>query len=67
VVRAAGVAPADLTVLVVPHHEGRVPVDEHPPTVAWLRGLQEQGATLVLHGLTHRMPGSSAFVIQTAT
>lgn len=55
--RAAGLAPAQLTVLAIPRHEGRAPLDEDPATVRFLRGLADAGATLVMHGLTHRMPG----------
>jgi predicted deacetylase len=53
---AAGLGPADLTLLVIPHHEGEVRLDEHGATIAWLRGMADAGATVVLHGLTHRMP-----------
>jgi predicted deacetylase len=55
--RAAGLAPAQLSVLAIPRHEGRAPLDEDPATVRFLRGLADAGATLVMHGLTHRMPG----------
>jgi predicted deacetylase len=55
--RTCGVHPAELTVLVIPRHEGRVSVAEHPPTVRFLRALADQGARLVMHGLTHRMSG----------
>ena len=54
--QAAGLGPADLTLLAIPHHEGRVRLDEDPATVAWLRAMADAGATVVLHGLTHRMP-----------
>ncbi|MDB4983254.1 MAG: polysaccharide deacetylase [Myxococcales bacterium] len=54
---AAGIGPEALTVLVVPRHEGRVAVDEDAATVRFLRGLADDGATLVMHGLSHRMPG----------
>jgi uncharacterized protein len=53
----AGIGSAALTVLVVPRHEGRVAVDEDAATVRFLRGLADDGATLVMHGLSHRMPG----------
>src|SRR5262245_28198869 len=53
----AGLAVSDLTILVIPFHEGRVKLDDDPSTVRWLHGLADAGATLVLHGLTHRMPG----------
>jgi predicted deacetylase len=55
--RAAGLAPAQLTVLAIPRHEGRASLDEDAATVRFLRDLAEAGATLVMHGLTHRMPG----------
>jgi predicted deacetylase len=53
----AGVPRGALTLLVIPSHEGRWPIDEHPATVDWLRGLTAAGATLVQHGFTHRMTG----------
>lgn len=53
----AGVPASALTVLAVPHHEGRVPLDEHAESVRFLRGLGDAGATLVMHGLSHRMRG----------
>jgi hypothetical protein len=55
--RDAGVPTAALTVLVVPFHEGRAVVADDPPTLAFLRGLAAEGATLVAHGYTHRMVG----------
>jgi predicted deacetylase len=55
--RELGVAPSALTILAIPHHEGKIPLDAHPPTVEFLRGLQDEGARLVMHGLTHRMVG----------
>jgi predicted deacetylase len=54
---AAGLPPGVLTVLAIPRHEGRAPLDEDAATVRFLRGLADEGATLVMHGLTHRMPG----------
>jgi predicted deacetylase len=53
----AGVPAQALTVLVIPHHEERIALDEHPATRAWLGGLVERGAQLVMHGYTHRMQG----------
>jgi predicted deacetylase len=50
-----GIGPAVLTVLVVPHHEKKIAVDAHPETVRFLRTLEDGGARLVMHGLTHRM------------
>jgi predicted deacetylase len=55
--RALGVSPSELTVLAIPHHEGKITLDQHPPTVRFLRELEESGARLVMHGLTHRMTG----------
>jgi predicted deacetylase len=52
-----GVSAADLTVFVIPHHEGVTTIDAHAPTVAFLRELADAGACLAMHGLTHRMPG----------
>jgi predicted deacetylase len=52
-----GVSAADLTVFVIPHHEGVTTIDAHAPTVDFLRGLADAGACLAMHGLTHRMPG----------
>jgi predicted deacetylase len=52
-----GVGPAQLSVFVIPFHEGKTPLDQHPPTVAFLRDLADRGARLVMHGLTHRMTG----------
>ena len=53
---AAGLTARDLTLLVIPFHEGSARLDRHPETVRWLRGLVDAGATVVWHGLTHRMP-----------
>lgn len=55
--RGCGLGASELTVLVIPRHEDRVAVDQHPPTVRFLRALADGGARLVMHGLTHRMPG----------
>ncbi|HEX4406250.1 MAG TPA: DUF2334 domain-containing protein [Polyangia bacterium] len=55
--RDAGFDGASLTVLAIPRHEGGVTIDRDPATVRFLRGLADEGATLVMHGLTHRMPG----------
>lgn len=52
-----GVGASALTVLAIPNHEGRAPIDAHPATIQFLRGLEERGARLVMHGLTHRMSG----------
>ena len=41
--------------LVVPRHDDRIALDDAPDAVAWLRALADGGATLVAHGLTHRM------------
>ena len=53
----AGLPRAALTVLVIPRHEGAVALDEDAATTRLLRTLADEGATLVMHGLTHRMPG----------
>jgi predicted deacetylase len=55
--REAGLPPAALTVLAIPRHEAGVAIDQHPPTARFLRELADAGATLVMHGLTHRMAG----------
>ena len=52
-----GIGASALTVLAIPHHEGAAPLDVHPPTIEFLRRLEEEGARLVMHGLTHRMTG----------
>jgi predicted deacetylase len=54
---AAGLPPSSLTVLAIPRHEGGATLDADAATVRFLRGLHDAGATLVMHGLTHRMPG----------
>lgn len=54
---AGGVRREELTLLVIPRHEDRVSIHEHRATVDWLRGIAGDGATLVTHGLTHRMRG----------
>ena len=55
--REAGLPPSALTVLAIPRHEGGAALDEDPATTRFLRVLLDDGATLVMHGLTHRMPG----------
>jgi uncharacterized protein len=55
--RQVGLASGALTILVIPQHEGRIAVDQHPATVRFLRTLADEGACLLMHGLTHRMPG----------
>lgn len=52
-----GIARCDLTVLVIPYHEAQISLDAHPPTVRFVRALEDDGARLVMHGLTHRMSG----------
>ena len=52
-----GVGASALTVLAIPHHDGGAPIDAHKPTIEFLRRLEEDGARLVMHGLTHRMSG----------
>ena len=55
--REVEISPAALTVLAIPHHEERIPLDQHPPTLRFLRDLEQQGACIVMHGLTHKMQG----------
>ncbi len=55
--RAAGLPLRALTVLVIPCHEERAPLDEHPAACAWLRELDADGAHLIMHGYSHRMSG----------
>jgi predicted deacetylase len=52
-----GVPVRALTLLVIPRHEDRAPLDWHGPTRDWLRKLADSGATLAMHGFTHRMEG----------
>ena len=52
-----GVPARALTLLVIPRHEDRAPLDRHGPTRDWLRMLADSGASLAMHGLTHRMAG----------
>ncbi|HEY5310097.1 MAG TPA: DUF2334 domain-containing protein [Casimicrobiaceae bacterium] len=52
-----GVPVHALTLLVIPRHEDRAPLDRHEPTRDWLRQLADSGASLAMHGLTHRMEG----------
>ena len=54
-----GVPEQALTVLVIPCHEERAPLDECPETCAWLRDLDARGAHLIMHGYSHRMAGRS--------
>jgi predicted deacetylase len=57
--QAAGIFPSSLTLLVIPDHEGRARLDQDRLTVRWLRAMADAGATLAMHGLTHRMPRRS--------
>jgi predicted deacetylase len=54
---AAGLPVQALTLLVIPCHEDRAPIDEHPEACVWLRELDAQGAHLIMHGYSHRMSG----------
>lgn len=54
---SAGVPRSALTVLVIPRHEDRAPLDEYPPTRDWVRSLVDAGVCLCMHGLTHQMSG----------
>lgn len=58
-VLAAGVPVQALTLLVIPCHEDRAPLDEHPDACVWLRDLATQGAHLIMHGYSHHMRGRS--------
>jgi predicted deacetylase len=60
-ITAAGVPASALTVLVVPYHEGKVRLDQHEPTQAFLKDLADRGANLVMHGYTHRMAERAGF------
>jgi len=52
-----GLSPAQLSCFVIPRHEDARAIDQEPDTLRFLGQLAGQGATLVMHGLTHRMPG----------
>jgi predicted deacetylase len=52
-----GVPVQALTVLVIPCHDDRAPLDECPEACAWLRDLDARGAHLIMHGYSHRMAG----------
>jgi predicted deacetylase len=52
-----GLSLSDLTCFVIPFHEGQRAIDQDAETLAFLRELADGGATLVMHGLTHRMSG----------
>jgi predicted deacetylase len=55
--RALGLPTARLSCFVIPFHESTRAIDEDAETLRFLRELADGGATLVMHGLTHRMPG----------
>jgi predicted deacetylase len=55
--REVGLGPAQLTVLVIPCHDARAPIDRDQSTVRFARALADGGARLAMHGLTHRMRG----------
>ena len=63
---SAGVPRSALTLLVIPRHEDRAPLDECLPTRDWVRGLVDGGACLCMHGLTHRMSGRVGTPLQWA-
>lgn len=52
---SAGVPHSALTLLVIPRHDDRAPLNEHAPTRDWVRNLVDAGACLCMHGLTHQM------------
>jgi predicted deacetylase len=56
-IESEGVPVQALTLLVIPRHEDRAPLDRHGPTRDWLRQLADTGTCLAMHGLTHRMEG----------
>jgi predicted deacetylase len=56
-VNECGIPDRALTLLVIPDHEGRARLTDHPHFVAWLQRRAGAGATLVAHGLRHRMQG----------
>jgi predicted deacetylase len=56
---AAGLTAQHLTLLAIPFHEGKTRLDDDRATTDWLKSMADAGATLVLHGLTHRMPRPS--------
>ena len=55
--QSEGIPVQALTLLVIPRHENRAPLDLHLPTRDWLRRLADAGAGMAMHGLTHRMEG----------
>jgi len=57
-VLAAGIPTSALTLLAIPDHEGKARLDANAETRIWLASLADAGATLVMHGFTHRMPRS---------
>ena len=52
-----GLSADHLTCFVIPFHESVRAIDQDPDTLHFLHELSDAGATLVMHGLTHRMPG----------
>jgi predicted deacetylase len=54
---SAGVPRSAMTILVIPRHEDRAPLDECPETRDWVRSLVDAGACMCMHGFTHRMVG----------
>jgi predicted deacetylase len=52
---SAGVPLSALTVLLIPRHEDRAPLDEYPLTRDWVRSLVDAGVCPCMHGLTHQM------------
>ena len=55
--REVGLEPSRLTAFVIARHEGGRAIDEDPATLRFVHELGDAGATLVMHGLTHRMSG----------
>ena len=49
-----------LSLLVIPRHRDKAPLDQHPSLVGWLRQWQEEGHEIVLHGWRHELPKGEA-------
>lgn len=56
--RAWGVDAA--TLLAVPDHHGRAPLEGCPRTAAWLRARADHGDEIALHGVVHRQDAPAA-------
>lgn len=58
-VQSVGIPKHALTLLVIPRHENRAPLDRDLNARCWLARLADRGASLAIHGLTHRMCGAT--------